>query len=108
MKVISEIGECPKCRDDELILYKTKSYKRFIKCDSEECGFSYAVPKAGRIENTTLLCPIIQIPILLIVKKDGTSYFWTDKPCFTCGECSKCSEVNSLIKEYKELKVYGY
>ena len=108
MRKIFSIGECPRCNDSELILYRTKSYKRFIKCESKTCKFSYAVPKAGTIENTVLLCSVTRIPILLILKKDGTNYFWTDKPCFTCNGYTQCPAVTSLIKEFRELKVYGY
>lgn len=108
MRKIIFIGECPKCGTDELNLYKTKAYKRFVKCESETCKFSYAVPKAGKIENTTLLCPNTKVPILLVLKKDKTSYFWTDRPCFTCIDYTQCSEVNCLINEFKELKVNGY
>lgn len=108
MRAVTSLGECPKCEAAEIVLYKTKSYKRFAKCESEECNFSYPLPKAGKIENTTLLCPKIGIPILLVIKTDSKNYFWTESPCFTCREFSQCSPINELKAEFKELKVHGY
>ncbi|MHA1729099.1 MAG: topoisomerase DNA-binding C4 zinc finger domain-containing protein [Promethearchaeota archaeon] len=67
-KIIITTGVCPEC-GDELTLYKSKSYRRFIKCENPDCEFSYPVPKAGYIESSGLVCPEKKLPILIITKK---------------------------------------
>ena len=105
MKKLEEIGICPNC-DCSLSIYKTKNYKRFVKCDI--CGNSYPLPKSGKISNSALLCPKKKLPILIVDKLNQKAYFWTDSPCFTCLNFDKCNEVKGLVSEFKELKVYGY
>jgi ssDNA-binding Zn-finger/Zn-ribbon topoisomerase 1 len=105
MKKIEEIGICPNC-NCSILIYKTRNYKRFAKC--EICGLSYPIPKRGSISNSALICPKSNLPILIIEKKDQKAYFWVDCPCFSCIEFDKCTPVNQLVKEFTELKVYGY
>ncbi|MEJ2249640.1 MAG: hypothetical protein P8Y97_08275 [Candidatus Lokiarchaeota archaeon] len=105
MRELEEIGVCPNC-DCSLVIYKTRNYKRFVKC--EICGLSYPLPKRGSIENSALICPKKQVPILIIEKKDSKAYFWGDKPCFDCIHQDNCEELKKLKLEFKELGVYGY
>jgi len=105
MRKIEEIGICPNC-DCSIYIYKTKNYKRFAKC--EICGFSYALPKKGRIEHSALICPIKNLPILIINRNEQKAYFWTDQPCFSCINIDKCHFIEELKQEFTELKVYGY
>ena len=105
MRALEEIGTCPQC-ECSLMIYKTKNYKRFVKCDV--CGISYALPKAGKIEGSGLRCPKSGFPILIIQKKGQRCYFWADGPCFDCIDASSCEPMNALIKEFEDLKVYGY
>jgi hypothetical protein len=105
MKKINEIGTCPNC-DCTISVFKTNNYKRFAKC--EICGLSYALPKRGTINNSALICSRNSFPILIVDKKDQKAYFWTDQPCFSCVSYDKCENINDLITEFTELKVYGY
>lgn len=105
MRKIEEIGICPNC-DCSISIYKTNNYKRFAKC--EICGLSYALPKRGSISNSALVCPLRELPILIIEKTDQKAYFWADGPCFSCVEFDKCENIIELEKEFKELNVYGY
>jgi len=105
MRKIEEIGICPNC-SCSISTFKTNNYKRFAKC--EICGLSYALPKRGTISNSALTCPTRKLPILIVEKKDQKAYFWVDGPCFSCVEVDKCQPVKELIKEFADLKVYGY
>ena len=105
MKQIKEIGTCPNC-DCSIFIYKTKNYKRFAKC--EICGYSYPLPKRGKIDNSSLICPEKNVPLLIVEKTDTKAYFWSDSPCFTCVRIDECKPVNELVVEFKGLKVYGY
>lgn len=105
MRKLDEIGICPHCRGD-LIIYKTKNYKRFVKC--ELCGISYALPKRGSLNNSALECPKNGFPILIVDRKEQRAYFWSDQPCFNCTKYDTCKPINDLLSEFKELKVYGY
>jgi len=105
MKELQEVGTCPSC-ECSLIMYKTTNYKRFIKCDV--CGLSYALPKKGKISNSALDCPKSHFPLLVIERLNQSAYFWTDQPCFSCIDYDRCIVLKSLIKEFKELRVYGY
>ena len=69
MRQIKSAGECPQCQG-ELIIYKTKSYGRFIKCDEDDCDLSYPVPRSGSIELSGLYCPELK----LAVELDGESH----------------------------------
>lgn len=102
---LQEIGTCPNCKCS-LMIYKTSNYKRFVKCDV--CGLSYALPKKGRISNSALECPKNLFPLLIIEHPNQRAYFWTDQPCFSCIKFDQCKVIQSLIKEFKELSVYGY
>lgn len=102
---IEEIGTCSNC-NCSLIIYKTKNYKRFVKC--EICGISYPLPKRGKISNSALLCPRKNVPILIVEKPSQKAYFWADIPCFSCVNTDNCTRVKELISEFTELKVYGY
>jgi len=55
-----------------------------------------------------LICPIRELPILIIEKQNQKAYFWADGPCFSCVEFDKCERINELSKEFTDLKVYGY
>ena len=105
MRKIEEIGICPNC-SCSISIYKTNNYKRFAKC--EICGLSYPLPKRGTINNSALICPRRDFPILIIEKKDQKAYFWADGPCFSCVESDRCKPIKELISEFTELKVYGY
>jgi len=107
MKLLEEIGECPKC-GCSLCIYKTNNYKRFIKC--EICDLAYPLPKAGKLSNSALYCPESRHPILIILKNGAgqKAYFWADKPCFTCNKFDSCQEIKMLIEEFTALKVNGY
>ena len=105
MRKLDEIGICPNC-DCSLSLYKTKNYKRFVKC--EICGFSYPLPKSGKLDNSALLCPKKELPVLIVDKSYQRAYFWTDSPCFNCIAYDKCQEIKDLITEFTELNIYGY
>jgi len=105
MRKIEEIGICPNC-SCSISTFKTNNYKRFAKC--EICGLSYALPKRGTISNSALICPARELPILIVEKKDQKAYFWVDGPCFSCVDVDKCQPVKELIKEFSDLKVYGY
>ncbi|MBA7652977.1 hypothetical protein ES703_60817 [subsurface metagenome] len=105
MRKIEEIGICPNC-NCSICTFKTNNYKRFAKC--EICGLSYALPKRGTINNSALTCPTRELPILIVEKKDQKAYFWVDGPCFSCVDVDKCQPVKELIKEFTDLKVYGY
>lgn len=105
MRKIEEIGICPNC-NCSISIFKTNNYKRFAKC--EICGLSYPLPKRGNISNSALICPMRELPLLIIERKDQKAYFWADGPCFSCVEFDKCKETKELIKEFIDLKVYGY
>ena len=105
MRKIEEIGICPNC-NCSISIFKTNNYKRFAKC--EICGLSYALPKRGTISNSALVCPTRELPILIVEKKDQKAYFWVDGPCFSCVDVDKCQKINELMKEFGDLKVYGY
>jgi len=105
MRKIEEIGICPNC-NCSIFIYKTNNYKRFAKC--EICGLSYALPKRGTISNSALVCPTRELPILIVEKKDQKAYFWVDGPCFSCVDVDKCQKISELMKEFGDLKVYGY
>lgn len=105
MRKIEEIGICPEC-DCSLTAYKTKSYKRFVKCDI--CGMSYPLPKSGTLNNSALICPKKLLPVLIVDKPNQKAYFWTDSPCFSCIKYDKCEIVKDLTSEFTELQVYGY
>lgn len=105
MRKLEELGECPEC-GDQLIMFKTSSYKRFAKCESFKN--SYPLPKRGNIHNSMLCCPVKGYPILIVQKSNSKAYFWADKPCFNCFNSDKCEQVQSLIQEFEELEVYGY
>ncbi len=105
------LADCPIC-GDEICLVKTRNHKRFAKCINEDCGKTvYALPKAGTIENTSALCPINQLPILAIVpnlrlpggdfrRQEKKTYFWVDKPCFTCRKVDSCEIHKELLEDY--------
>jgi len=105
MRKIEEIGTCPHC-SCSILLYKSQSYKRFVKC--EICGYSYPIPKSGKIHNSMMVCPKRDLPILIIEKSNQKAYFWVDAPCFSCVNYDKCTLIQELIQEFTELKVYGY
>ena len=105
MRKLDEIGTCPKCKAG-LIVYKTKNYKRFVKC--ELCDSSYALPKRGSLSNSALECPKNGFPILIVGPKNQPAYFWSDQPCFNCTRYDSCQPIKDLLLEFKELKVYGY
>ncbi len=105
MRKIEEIGICPECACS-LTAYKTKNYKRFVKCDI--CGMSYPLPKSGTLNNSALLCPKKELPVLIVEKSNQKAYFWTDSPCFSCIQYDKCEIIKELTSEFTELKVYGY
>ena len=101
MKVIKSIGDCIKC-GEEIIIYRSKSRNRFIKCYNTDCDFSYPLPRAGHIENSGLICPKNKLPILIITKKNqNVTYFWVDGPCFTCKDGSNCPPLVDLREEYE-------
>jgi hypothetical protein len=54
------------------------------------------------------VCSLRELPILIVEKKAQKAYFWVDGPCFSCVESDKCQPVKELIKEFTDLKVYGY
>ncbi|MFX0077322.1 MAG: hypothetical protein ACFE96_17915, partial [Candidatus Hermodarchaeota archaeon] len=83
-----------------------QNYRRFVKC--EICSFSYALPKRGSIDNSALICPKNEIPILIINNKNQKAYFWTEQPCFSCVKYDKCKIIKDLISEFEELEVHGY
>lgn len=105
MRQLEEIGICPQCQCS-LFMYKTNNHKRFAKC--EICGYSFALPKRGKISNSTLICEKKQLSVLLVTRPKHKAYFWTDSPCFTCSNQDKCEVVNGLISEFEENEVYGY
>lgn len=105
MKPVEEIGNCPNC-ECSLIMYKTKNYKRFIKCDV--CELSYPLPKRGKISSSALTCPKTSFPILIIEKPNQKAYFWSDQPCFSCIAFDKCTVIQELTTEFREMQVYGY
>ncbi len=105
MRQLDEIGTCPQC-DGSLMIFKTKNYKRYVKCDN--CGLSYALPKRGNLSNSALLCPRSGIPILIVDRPNQKAYFWSDQPCFTCIQYDKCPVTAELIVEFEELEVHGY
>ncbi|MFX1478043.1 MAG: hypothetical protein ACFFCI_07915 [Promethearchaeota archaeon] len=105
MRKIEEIGICPECYCS-LTSYKTESYKRFAKCDI--CGMSYPLPKSGKLNNSALICPKKELPVLIVYKPNQRAYFWTDSPCFSCIKYDKCEIVKDLTSEFTELQVYGY
>lgn len=105
MKQLQEIGTCPACQCS-LMMYKTKNYKRFVKCDA--CGTSYPIPKRGKISNSALECSKSGFPLLIVERTNQPAYFWSDQPCFTCIDFDKCSNVKILVSEFEELQVYGY
>jgi hypothetical protein len=105
MRKLEEIGICPAC-ECSISIFKTQNYKRFAKC--QVCGFSYALPKRGTINNSALLCMRTKVPILIIDRKDQKAYFWADGPCFSCISYDKCDHIKELQAEFIELGVYGY
>ncbi len=105
MKQIEEIGTCPNC-SCSIFIYKTNNYKRFAKC--EICGYAYPLPKRGSIQNSALVCPAREVPILIVENANSKAYFWSDKPCFSCTKFDKCEQISELIEEFTQLKVYGY
>jgi ssDNA-binding Zn-finger/Zn-ribbon topoisomerase 1 len=105
VREIEELGSCPKC-DCSIIMYKTRSYKRFAKCDV--CEISYPLPKRGSISNSALVCPKTKFPILIVEKRNSKAYFWSDRPCFTCTEMRNCGPVKTLEEEFAALEVHGY
>lgn len=88
------------------MMYKTNSYKRLVKCAI--CELSYPLPKKGKINNSALLCPRSQVPVLIVVRTNQPAYFWTDQPCFSCIDFDRCTIIQELKTEFTELKVYGY
>ena len=102
MKKLDEIGTCPNC-NCSIHIYKTSNYKRFAKC--EICGFSYSLPKAGKISNSSLLCSKKELPILIIERSGQRQYYWTDGPCFTCVKVDKCTEIKELKVEFEGVKI---
>ncbi|MFX0073132.1 MAG: hypothetical protein ACFFAO_18795 [Candidatus Hermodarchaeota archaeon] len=105
MKKLEEMGICPNC-SCSISIFKTNNYKRFAKC--EICGLSYPLPKKGKILNSALICPIKNLPLLIVDRNSQKAYFWVDNPCFSCIEVDKCKQLNELKNEFRELKVYGY
>lgn len=105
MRQYDEIDTCPKC-GSSLIFYKTKNYKRYVKCD--HCKIAYALPKKGSLSNSALKCPERNFPILLVDRDHQKTYFWTDRPCFTCRLIDNCKPVKELIEEFEGLEVHGY
>ena len=105
MRRIEEIGTCTKW-DCSISIFKTNNHKRFAKC--EVCGMSYALPKRGEISNSVLTCPLSDFPILIVDRKEQQAFFWADQPCFNCIAFDKCEPIRDLIKEFKELEVYGF
>jgi homogentisate 1,2-dioxygenase len=104
MRQLDEIGTCS-C-GCSLMIYMTKNYKRFVKCDN--CGVSYALPKRGKISNSALTCPRSNFPVLIVDRPNQKAYFWADQPCFSCIHYDKCPVTAELIVEFKELEVHGY
>ena len=108
MYALTCLGDCPIC-GDEIYLFKTRQHKRYAKCINESCGkTAYPLPKRGSIEPTGCICPKNHLPVLAIVPKlhlscgnirrqESKVYFWTDGPCFSCGNRVDC-------KIWKELK----
>ena len=105
MKKVEEIGICPNC-GCSIFIFKTKNYKRFAKC--EICGFSYALPKSGKISNSSEICPKRKLPVLIINKKDQKAYFWSDGPCFTCIDYDKCNIIKEMKLEFEQIGEYGF
>lgn len=105
MRILEEIGQCPNC-GCSLEIFKTSNYKRFVKC--EGCGTSYALPKKGKLSNSALECPKSKVPLLIVERLTQPAYFWSDQPCFSCINYDHCEVIKELVKEFKELKVYGY
>ena len=106
MRQIKELGDCPKC-GCTLWIYKTKQYKRFVKC--EICGLSYPLPKAGKISNSALECERYKVPLLIVEKNKNKPYYWSQTPCFDCVKHDKCENVKMLDEEFKdeqEIEVY--
>ena len=102
MRQIKSAGECPDCQG-ELIIYKTKSYSRFIKCDEDDCDLSYPIPRSGFLELSGVHCPVVKLPILILTKKaQKITYFWVKAPCFTCTKGSSCPPIVELREEYKD------
>ncbi len=107
------IGECPSC-GDELYIFKTRNYKRLVKCINETCPeqFAYGIPKKGKIEITGIQCPKFKLPLLAVIPinfiakgkfrpQEKHVFFWTKSPCFTCSSRSTCSELNEAIDDYE-------
>jgi ssDNA-binding Zn-finger/Zn-ribbon topoisomerase 1 len=105
MRRQEELGTCPNC-SCALLLYKSQNYKRFVKC--EICGYSYPIPKSGKIHNSAVECSKKDLPVLVIENPHQKAYFWVDGPCFSCVSYDKCSLIKDLIHEFTALKVYGY
>ncbi len=105
MKQLEEIGICPQC-ECSLFVYKTNNYKRFVKC--EICGYSFALPKKGKISNSNMICEKKNLFLLIVSRPKQKSYFWTDSPCFSCSQQDSCKPLNALRQEFKENQVYGY
>ncbi|MHA1394895.1 MAG: topoisomerase DNA-binding C4 zinc finger domain-containing protein [Promethearchaeota archaeon] len=104
MKIIGYAGECPKC-SDELVIWRSKAGGRFIKCENEDCQFSYPIPRSGKIEYMGLQCPILKLPIFKVEKKSKKNgiiytYFWATSPCFTCNLSNRCNPLIELKEEF--------
>ena len=120
VKIKSYVADCPKC-GEELYLFITDSKKRYIKCLG--CGFSYPIPRKGKVEFTAMDCPLDNTPIIAIMKyirvpgSSGTwmhggikmdeyildkehSYFYTTRPCYSCPKFDVCEPLQELRDEY--------
>ena len=73
-----------------------------MKCDNDECNFSYPVPKYGTIESSFEYCPKTRIPVLIVHRKNSKiTFFWTDGPCFNCMMGNSCPIISELSDEYE-------
>ncbi len=101
MKRLKNAGVCPKCGDD-LCIFKSKSGGRFVKCENQDCGLSYPIPKYGLIESSHEYCPESNFPVLVVTKKQlKNPYFWVNSPCFTCRKGSSCPPLVDLRDEFE-------
>ena len=112
MILVSVIGTCPHCGDD-LAVFKTNQYKRFVKCLNDECVDSaYPLPRKGSFEVSGEICPKTHLPVLAFVPQTpragtkGTyrkkTYFWAKGPCFACFDRSHCAVWQELNEDYND------
>lgn len=104
------VGECPQC-GDELYVFRTYSYKRFAKCINPDCQYSYPLPSKGSIEETGVCCPQSAVQILAIIPnirltrgryqaQENQTYFWANRPCFTCPSRNQCANWKEVKEDY--------